>query len=141
MDESDGSARAMAFTDHPRYKNNPMNLLFEAFIRDTIGHLPAEKARAVEQMNLPSRFKTQATDWRGAIAEVLHLSDTITIAILDLWYRNCEIGKQQGVDYDPIQFSMDFVDHFYEEGSRVDVWEGDALQAAKERIARHGHVV
>jgi hypothetical protein len=131
----------MSISDHPRYKDNPMNLLFEAFIQDVIGQLPADKLRTMEQMDLPRRFKTRATDWRGAVAEMLHLSDTIRIAILDLWYRNREIGKQQGIEYDPVQFSMDFVDHFYEEGGRVDVWEGNALQAARERIAQYGRVV
>jgi hypothetical protein len=124
--------------DHPRYKENPMNLLFEQFILDTIGQLPADKLRGIEQMDLPRRFNTKAPDWRGAIIETLHLSDTIKVAILDLWYRNQEIGKQQSIGYDPTQFAMDFVDHYYAEGSRVDVWEGDALQAARERIARHG---
>jgi hypothetical protein len=103
--------------------------------------LPEDKLRRMEQMDLPRRFKTRATEWRGAVAEMLQLSDTIRIAILDLWYRNQGIGRQQGIEYDPVQFSMDFVDHYYEDGSRVDVWEGDALREAKERIARHGHVV
>jgi hypothetical protein len=131
----------MTIAENSRYKDNPMNLLFESFIQDIIGSLPSDKVRALEQMDLPRLFKTRAADWRGAIAEVLHLSDTIRIAILDLWYRNQEIGKQQSIEYDPVQFSMAFVDHFHEEGSRVDVWEGDALQAAKEGIAQHGHVV
>ena len=131
----------MKISEHPRYKDKPMNLLFEGFIEDVIGHLPPDKLRAMEQMDLPRRFKTKATDWRGTITEMLHLSDTVKIAILDLWYRNQEIGEQQGIEYDPVQFSMDFVDHFYEEGSRVDIWEDDALRAAKERIAQHGHVV
>jgi hypothetical protein len=131
----------MTISEHPRYKDNPMNLLFESFIQDVIGRLPPDKLRTMEQMDLPRLFKTRAADWRGAVAEALNLSDTIRIAILDLWYRNQEIGKQQSIDYDPVQFSMDFVDHFYEKGSRVDVWEGDALQAAKVRIARHGHVL
>ena len=131
----------MTISEHPRYKDKPMNLLFEAFIQDVIGHLPEDKLQRMEQMDLPRRFKTRATEWRGAVAEMRQLSDTIKIAILDLWHRNQEIGRQQGIEYDPVQFSMDFVDHYYEEGSRVDVWEGAALQEAKERIARHGHKV
>jgi hypothetical protein len=131
----------MTISEHPRYKDNPMNLVFELFIQDVIGHLPPDKLRTMEQLDLPRHLKTRATDWRGAVAEALHLSGTIRIAILDLWYRNQEIAKQQGIEYDLVQFSMDFVDHFYEEGSRVDVWEGNALQAAKQRIAQHGHAV
>lgn len=128
----------MNLSDHPRYQGDPMHLLFEIFIQDVIGQLPEEKRQAVERMDLPRALQTQAQEWRGAIAEALRLSGTIRIAILDLWAQDQEACQKLEVACDPVQFSMDFVDHYYEEGSRIDVWEGNALEAAKARIARQG---
>lgn len=85
-------------------------------------------------MNIGRVLKTSATDWRGAVRESLHLSDTIDVAILDLWYRNTEISEKQGALYDPQHFAQDFVDQYNVEGSRVDIWPEGALDAAKLRV-------
>jgi len=80
----------MSPLDHPRYKANPIYLIFECYIEDTIGHLPEEKSQTLKEMNLQKVFKTKATDWKAVIRETLHLSATIDIAIQDLWYQNRE---------------------------------------------------
>lgn len=120
--------------EHPRYKENPMNILFANFILDTIGELSKDKYEQIDKMNLAKVFKTPDMEWKQIVKRVLNLSDTIDIAILDLWYRNREIAEKQGVDYHPIQFAMDFVDNYYKEDSKVDVWENDNLEQAKRRI-------
>lgn len=117
-----------------RYIDNPVFIFFENFILDTIGYLPEEKIEIIEQMDLASVFKTEQKDWKEIVKEVLGLSDTIEIAILDLWYKNKAILKEQGMDYEPVQYAKDFVDNYLKEGSLVDVWEGDNLAQAKERI-------
>jgi len=63
------------------------------------------------------------------------LSDTIDVAILDLWYRNREhfAGDDGVIDAD--WFANIFIDEYYKEGSKVDVWPEGALEAAKMRIA------
>jgi hypothetical protein len=117
-----------------RYIDNPVFIFFENFILDTIGYLPKEKIEIIKQMDLASVFKTEQKDWKEIVKEVLGLSDTIEIAILDLWYKNKAILKEQGMDYEPVQYAKDFVDNYLKEGSLVDVWEGDNLAQAKERI-------
>lgn len=117
-----------------RYIDNPVFIFFENFILDTIGYLPEEKIEIIKQMDLASVFKTEQKDWKEIVKEVLGLSDTIEIAILDLWYKNKAILKEQGMDYEPVQYAKDFVDNYLKEGSLVDVWEGDNLAQAKERI-------
>ncbi len=120
-----------------RYKHSPIDLFFEAFILDVIGVLPSDRESKLEKINLHIALKTQATGWRGAVRESLHLSDTIDVAILDLWYRNREIGEKADVVYEPEQFARDFADKYFAEGSLVDLWPGDSLQQAKWRIAKY----
>lgn len=120
-----------------RYRRSPINIFFEALILDVLGKLPREREAAIESMKLQQVLGTTAVTWREAVRETLSLSNTIDIAILDLWYVNSEAARKSGVDYEPEHFARDFADKYFEEGSRVDVWPGDALQQAKFRIARH----
>lgn len=121
--------------DNPRYKANPIYLFFEAYILDVIGKLPPEKSASIQAMNLQQTFSTKATEWRDILREVLHLSETIDIAILDLWIRNrtCYDDTNQGY----YAYAQDFTDRFMADDSKVDVWPDGALSAAKERINQH----
>lgn len=126
----------MSSLDHPRYKENPIYLIFECYIEDTIGHLPEEKSQTLKEMNLQKVFKTNATDWKAVIRETLHLSDTIDIAIQDLWYQYREYFRDDNGQLNSYWFSQAFTDEYMENGSNVDVWSPGALAAAKERIRR-----
>ena len=88
-------------------------------------------------MNLQKVFKTKAAEWHESLREVLGLSPTIDIAILDLWYRNQDIARVQGIEYPAEQFAMNFTDEYMKEGSLVDIWPPGALEAAKQRIKAH----
>ncbi|WP_411825387.1 hypothetical protein [Luteolibacter sp. AS25] len=126
--------KKMATLDQPRYKENPIYLFFESYIQDVIGYLPEEKSDGIQELNLDKVFDTKAKDWRGSIRETLHLSETIDIAILDLWYRNREHFKDDAGKPDPVWFSEIFTDKYIEDDSKVDVWGEGALEAAKARI-------
>lgn len=126
----------MSFLENPRYRASPVDFFFEQYILDVLGELPVARSREIQAMNLQQIFKTRSNDWHHSVREVLHLSDTIDIAILDLWYRNQDIARAQKTKYAPQQFAMDFVDEYMKEGSRVDVWAPGALDAAKARISR-----
>jgi hypothetical protein len=123
--------------EHPRYGKQPINILFEALVLDVMGCLPEAKRQTLQAMNLQSIFNTKASEWRDVLRETLHLSDTIDIAILDLWYRNREALRKQGQEYDPVAFSQDFTDNYFVDQSKVDVWPAGALDAAKKRIAEY----
>ena len=125
---------SMSIQDHSRYGQNPIYLFFESYIQDVIGYLPKEKSESIQEMNIQKVFETEATEWRQVLEETLHLSDTINIAILDLWYRNREHFKTESGEYDPFWFSQIFTDEYMKEGSQVDVWPEGALEAAKKRI-------
>lgn len=119
---------------NPRYKANPVYLFFECYIQDVIGSLPPEKAASIQRMNLQNVFHTQSSEWHAVVRETLHLSNTIDIAILDLWYRNREQFKDQQGNYDSAWFSQVFTDEYVKEDSQVDVWPPGALEAAEARI-------
>lgn len=124
----------MSIQDHPRYGENPIYIFFEGYIQDVIGYLPKEKSDSFQNMNLQKVFNSKSTEWHEVIIETLHLSETVDIAILDLWYRNREQFKTDAGEYDPIWFSEIFTDEYMKEVSQVDVWPEGALEAAKLRI-------
>ena len=130
------SLKIMSPLDHPRYKANPIYLIFECYIEDAIGHLPEIKSKTLQEMNLQKVFKTKASDWKAVIRETLHLSRTIDIAIQDHWYQNREHFKNDEGRPDSYLFSQVFTDDFMADGSKIDVWPPGALDAAKVRIRR-----
>jgi hypothetical protein len=120
---------------NPRYAKNPIAYFFESYILDVIGHLPPERSEKIQSINLQKVFNTGAREWREVVRETLHLSNTIDIAILDLWYTNQDLAAQRRVAYTPLVFAQDFSDKYQKDGSKVDVWPPGALASAQARIA------
>ena len=113
-----------------------INVFFKAFILDTLKELPAEKSSMIEEMNLDKVFSTDFGNWKKTIKKVLNLSNTIEIAIKDLWLRNSEIAKNDGTELNADQFADLFIENYYVENSKVDIWESESdLNNAKKRIA------
>jgi hypothetical protein len=123
---------------NPQYANNPIALFFESYVLDVLGQLPTERSNKFQSMNLQKVFKTEASEWRDVIRETLHLTPTIDIAILDLWYTNQELARQRKVEYTAPAFAQDFSDQYQRDDSKVDVWTPEALEAAKARVAVFG---
>ncbi len=115
-----------------------IDMFFKAFILDTLKELPAEKNSMIEEMNLDNVFSTDFNDWKKTIKKVLNLSETIEIAIKDLWLRNSEVVKKnEGTELNAEQFADLFIENYYKEDSKVDVWENELdLDIAKKRIAK-----
>ncbi len=82
-------------------------------------------------------FSVKDGDWRAYVVGTCHLSDTIEIAIWDLWIRNQEIAERDGWTYHPWHYAQDFLENYTADGSRTDVWEGDALELARARVAKY----
>ena|SRR5690606_2788086 len=113
-----------------------INVFFKAFILDTLKELPTEKSDLIRNMNLDNVFSTDFNDWKKTIKKVLNLSDTIEIAIKDLWLRNSEIAKKDRTELNADQFADLFIENYYVENSKVDIWESESdLNNAKKRIA------
>jgi hypothetical protein len=128
--------KAVKYDPTERYRTQPMNLFFEALILDVLGELAPDREAEIDRLNLPTRLNTASATWRGAVRESLHLSDTIDVAILDLWHTNREVLKTAADRYTAEDFARDFADKYFEDGSQIDVWPDDALQQAKWRLAK-----
>lgn len=113
-----------------------INVFFKAFILDTLKEPPTEKSELIRNMNLDNVFSTDFNDWKKTIKKVLNLSDTIEIAIKDLWLRNSESAKNDGTELNADQFADLFIENYYVENSKVDIWENKSdFNNAKKRIA------
>jgi hypothetical protein len=117
-----------------RHQGKPMTILFENFVLSMIGKLPREKEDTLNALNLAGVFNLPTMEWKLVVKQVLQLSDTIEIAILDLWYENQELASKQGVEYHPHQFAIDFTEKFFSANNSIDIWNADTLSRAKERI-------
>ena len=123
----------------PYYRaERPLDYFFELYIINVLEKLPVESTAALGEFNSkhPSFFESTEGNWQAFVKEQLHLSDTIEIAIWDLWIRNSDNAKNNGWVYHPWHFAQNFVDNYFSEDSKVDVWEGDSLALAKNRIAK-----
>jgi hypothetical protein len=134
LDKKNQSKEPPLESGNPRYTGNPMLAVFENLVLDVLGRLPAGKAEILIKMDLPKVLKSRAKDWKGAVKESLHLSETIEIAILDLWYTNQEVAVQKQITLSAEEFAMGFVDNYLKENSQVDIWTQESLARAKERI-------
>ena len=120
----------------PEKSDMNIDIFFKAFILDTLNALPPEKNSLIEEMNLDKTFNTDFGNWKKTIKKVLNLSDTIEIAIKDLWLRNSKIAENEGSELIEDQFANLFIKNYYAEDSKIDIWEDESvLLLAKKRIA------
>lgn len=121
----------------PFYKaERPLDYFFELYIISILNKLPTETEVALKEYNdkYPSFFQSTNGDWKAYVKKELHLSDTIEIAIWYLWARNSVNAKNNGWNYHPWHFAESFLDNYFAEDSKVDIWDGNSLELAKKRI-------
>jgi hypothetical protein len=126
-----------AVFEDPRYKEKPALLLFEIFVLDVIGRLSPEKRQGIQELDIQKIFSTKSGHWKSALKEVLQLSTTIETAILNSWYEKLDENGGTDEDINPEEFSREFADRYFSEGSQVDTWPEGGLEKAKERIAEY----
>ncbi len=120
----------------PKKTDMTIDIFFKDFILDTLKELPAEKITLIEEMNLDKVFLTDFGNWKKTIKKVLNLSDTIEIAIKDLWLRNSKKPEKDGTELTAERFADLFIENYYIEDSKIDIWENESdLNNAKKRIA------
>jgi len=124
----------MDLLQDPRYQDTPVYLFFEKYILNIVGYLADDKREILEDINLQEIFNTRSSAWRDAVKEVLHLSDTIDIAILYQWHLYIEQAQNEDQEADPDAFSRNFVDAYFREDSGIDVWTEETLRNAEQYI-------
>lgn len=115
----------------------PMDFFFEFLIMEVIGALPRETAKALDEFTRENVEAFETGDWRSEVRVGFGLSDTIDIAILDLWYQNDGVRRQQVDRYYPWRFARDFSAEYFSNDGEIDEWPEGELEAAKARIAAH----
>ena len=121
----------------PYYKEErPLDFFFEMHVSDIIDELPKESIQALDVFSEkhPTFFESTNGSWKEYVITQCHLSETFEIAVWDLWIRNTANAKENGWTFHPRHFSQVLMEKYFEDGSKVDVWEGSSLQEAKQRI-------
>lgn len=121
----------------PYYRaQRPLDYFFELYVIDTLKKLPTKSLSALTEFSEkhPSFFESTQGDWRAFVVSAMDLSETIDIAIWDLWIRNSSGAINDGWDYHPWHFAQNFVDNYSHDNSQVDIWTEDSLREAKKRI-------
>jgi len=99
-----------------------LDLFFEFLVLDVVGQLPAETQESIGALiaKHPVFFADTGGDWRTGTRKALHLSETIDVAILDLWFINSAKASEAGGLYHPWSFAKDFLQQYLADGSQVD---------------------
>jgi hypothetical protein len=93
-----------------RYAGKPFLKLVDSFVLKCIGELDPSNEAVLEQMT-PKLRQTfgHAGTWDEIVMAQLGFEPTIRSAIRDLWEKNQEIARQNGVTLTPMQFTEMFV--------------------------------
>jgi hypothetical protein len=121
------------------HENRPLDFFFEMYVCSVLEKLPLDTLDALSNFSAkhPTFFEKYDGNWKEYVVKECNLSSTIEIAIWDLWLQNVEISVKDGWNYHPWHYAQNFRENHFAEGSKVDVWEGNALEVAKNRIAEY----
>ena len=93
-----------------RYAGKPFLKLVDSFVLKCIGELDPSNEALLEQITpkLRQTFDHTGT-WEEIIMDQLRFGPTIRSDIRNLWARNQEIARQNGLTLTPMQFTEMFV--------------------------------
>jgi len=98
-------------TDSSRYDGQPLLRLLELYVLWAIGELPqAEQDRLNTMAPKLQSIYGGGGEWHDAIAAAMHMPPEMPEAIRDMWVRNLEIARTNGITLPPQQFAEMFVD-------------------------------
>jgi hypothetical protein len=98
-------------TDSSRYDGIPFLRMLEFYVLWAIGELPQAEQDILNRMapKLQSMYGGTG-EWHDAIAAAMHMPPEMPVAIRDMWVRNLEVARSNGVTLAPQQFAEMFVD-------------------------------
>ncbi|MER8395249.1 hypothetical protein NKH10_25755 [Mesorhizobium sp. M1340] len=96
---------------NPRYDGQPLLRLLDVYVLWAIGELSQESEDGLKRM-APKLRSIYGGDgqWHDAIAHSMHMPEGMPAAIRDMWARNLEIARVNGVTLPPQKFAEMFVD-------------------------------
>lgn len=98
-------------TSNPRYDGKPLLRLLELYVLMSINELSPAEHQALERMapKLHAIYGGEG-EWHEAVAAAVHMTADMPVAIRDMWARNLEIARTNGVILHPQIFAEMFVD-------------------------------
>ena len=119
----------------PYYRaERPLDFFFEMFVCSVLDQMPAPTVAALKSFEAKHSGIFGGRPWERFVRETLHLSETIDVAIWDLWLRNLHAYRDSDGRYQVREYARDFLENYVQDGSRVDVWTPETLADAKTRI-------
>ena len=96
---------------NPRYDGKPLLRLLELYVLMAIDELPQADRQTLERMAPKLRAMYGGDgEWHEAVAAALRMPADMPAAIRDMWTRNLEIARANGVTLPPQMFAQMFVD-------------------------------
>lgn len=96
---------------NPRYDGKPLLRLLELYVLKAIGELAPAEQQTLERMAPKLRAIYGGNgEWHEAVAAAVHLPSDMPVAIQDMWTKNLEIARANGVTLHPQMFAEMFVD-------------------------------
>jgi hypothetical protein len=108
-------------SDSSRYDGQPLLRLLEHYVLWAIGELPQAEQDVLNRMapKLQSIYGGGG-EWHEAIAAAMDMPQEMPAAIRDMWVRNLEIARTNGVMLPPQKFAEMFVDENFGDENPVD---------------------
>ena len=97
--------------DNPRYEGKPLLRLLELYVLSAIDELSEADRQTLERMapKLQALYGGHG-EWQEAVATAVHMPADVPIAIREIWGKNLEIARVNGVTLHPQAFAEMFVD-------------------------------
>jgi hypothetical protein len=94
-----------------RYQGKPLLRLLESYVLWAIDQLSEKNARILERVTpkLQSVYGIDG-DWRQIVSAIMELPPNMPMLIRQVWAKNLEIARANGVVLTPQQFAEMFVD-------------------------------
>lgn len=95
-----------------RYLANPLRLLFEAYILDTLSHLPPAQTDLIAR-TIASTFGGPPAQWKHTLRHTFDLPDDTDANLRQLWQQRQEEAEQTQLTLTPETFARQIVDENY----------------------------
>ena len=98
-------------TESDRYAARPFRRLIECFALDCIDALdPAQRAALEEMAPKLSEALGREGTWQEVVCAQMNWGEGIEAAVRDLWTRNSELARAEGIEMSPEEFAMLFAE-------------------------------
>jgi hypothetical protein len=95
-----------------RYDGKPFLKLLDCYVLWAIGELPEENVRSLKEMTPKFRLiYGKEGDWQQIVSAVMELPPNMPTLVKELWVKNTEIARKNGVTLTPLRFAERFVDN------------------------------